>query len=174
MKEIELKFLGIEVPAVVQKLQAAGAKMMYESDSTAVYFADDKLGLSYTDTTKAFMRLRTLNGKTVLTYKGALESGDYRVREEHEVEVSDFDMMLRLLTALGFTASHPIRKHRLHFSFGSFAYEIDTLPGIPPFLEIEVPTEDSMPEACRLVGLRPIDGKKEPISVLYPQYNEML
>ena len=94
--------------------------------------ADEGLFLS-----DSLLRLRK-DQKATLTYKTKPDVGDseFKVVKELEVEVSDFEMMLNILGALGFNRSQVYEKYREIFAIGDTKLCLDCMP-FGNFLEIE-------------------------------------
>lgn len=96
---------------------------------------------------KCLLRLRRKNGKSVLTFKRppakALKSKKYKVREETEVEVSDFDNTAVIIRALGFDVFFIYEKYREVYKgkSGNVKIMLDQTP-IGDFIEIEGSAEE--------------------------------
>src|SRR5690348_16924631 len=58
------------------------------------------------------LRVRTESGKSLLTFKGPIEAGPMKVREEHETVVSDGDVLKRVFGELGFRPWFRCEKYR--------------------------------------------------------------
>jgi len=84
------------------------------------------------------LRLRKENGKVTLTYKGPRVSYNLKVREELEVEVSEFNEMKEILRRLGFIEVGLIRKIREVYSVNGITVNLDFVEGLGYFIEIEV------------------------------------
>jgi adenylate cyclase class 2 len=96
---------------------------------------------------KCLLRLRTKNKQNILTYKRppvkALKSKNYKIREETEVEVSDFEKTKAIIQALGFDVFFIYEKYREVFKYksGNVKIMIDQTP-IGDFIEIEGSAEE--------------------------------
>lgn len=96
---------------------------------------------------KCLLRLRRKNKQNVLTYKRppakALKSKKYKIREETEVEVSDFENTKAIIQALGFDVFFIYEKYREVFKrkSGNVKIMIDQTP-IGDFIEIEGSAEE--------------------------------
>jgi len=134
--EVEVKFFVPELAAFRERLLAAGAELkkprIYERN---VRFdtADERL---YQEL--ALLRLRQDTAVT-LTYKGTSEKqsqSEAKVREELEVQVSDFDTLSQIFQRLGFAPMQVYEKYRETFEWQNVEIVLDELPyGI--FIELE-------------------------------------
>lgn len=115
------------------------------------------------------LRLRTLDRSDqpsakrqyVLTYKGARQSSDIKKREEIEVEVSDPKAMIDVLDRLGFTLMLHLQKRRRRYRLSDCYVELDTLPVLGTFVEIEGPREELIRKVAHDLGLDPLRGTTE-------------
>lgn len=166
MREIEVKILEINRKEVEDKLIAMGAKKTFdgEVDSMMFDFEDDSLKNNKDD-----FRIRKLGSKNIITFKEFVESKDTKIREETEVEVSDFDETVRIFEALGLKCMQRFTKHRTSYSYDNVLFEFDNLEGeyghIPEFLEIEASDEETVFKYAKKLGFEKEDcvswgGKK--------------
>lgn len=138
MHEIEIKILGIDRKKIESQLIALGAKKIFDDDIHALYYdsADDGIRRK-----KGTFRLRKEGPLTILTFKEHIEDNRAKVREEVEVEVSDFSTMRSILEAVGFSSWLEMKKHRTTYAYEDVRFEFDKYYGefdyIPEFLEIE-------------------------------------
>jgi len=82
--------------------------------------------------------------RTVITHKGPRAHGPLKSREEDECDVHSADDALNLFRALGY---HPIltfEKRRTRYTLGGCRVEVDELPLIGWFVEIEGPSEKAV------------------------------
>lgn len=91
------------------------------------------------------------------TFKGRRKKGKLKIRPEHEFEVSDFDQARAMFEALGYKESFRFEKKRQSFSLGDCVVEIDTLPYLGHYVEIEGGTEKKINKVVKQLGL---DGEK--------------
>lgn len=151
-REIELKVLEIDEQKVIHDLTALGAQKHFDSDITS-------LGLDFSDyrLTKAdkLLRLRSRTGKNLLTYKRLISKLKSKISEEVEVNVDDFEKAVLIFKELGLypKKGQPTIKHRLAYSLNGSSFEIDTIPGLPTYLEIESPSEEQLYEYIRVLDL---------------------
>ncbi len=136
-EEIEAKFISPDLPAVRQRLLAIGARLKtprtYE-DNLCFDTPEKRLQQQH-----RLLRLRR-DRRCVLTYKepGINADPDYKVRQEHEVTVSDFDQMRAILEKLGFVPVLRYEKYRETFQYQDAEILLDETP-LGGFVEIEGP-----------------------------------
>ena len=126
--EVEVKFFVPELAAFRQRLLAAGAELakprVFERN-VAFDTADSQLYQS-----RSLLRLRQDTAVT-LTYKGESEQqsqSEAKVREELEVQVSDFDTLAKILQRLGFVPAVVYEKYRETFHWQDVEIVLDELP----------------------------------------------
>jgi adenylate cyclase class 2 len=82
------------------------------------------------------LRIRTENGKSVLTFKGPVQPGRVKIREEHETIVSDGVVLQRVLEELGLHVWFRYEKYREEFAAEEVTIAIDETP-VGIFVELE-------------------------------------
>lgn len=117
----------------------------------------------------AALRVRSLemiDGRpqsATLTFKGPIEPSAFKKREELELPLSDADGMRRLLSAVGFKETLRFQKRRESWRLRRCRVELDQLPGLGCFVEIEGPDEHTIQTVREVLGL----GQSEPVSRSY-------
>ncbi len=132
--EIEVKFRIEDRPLAVRRIEALGAVSGGRVFETNVRFDDPEGSLTRQG---ALLRLRR-DTRTTLTHKSRPAEADrnFKVYEEREVIVSDFDAMQRILASLGLRPRQRYEKWRETFMLNRTHLCLDEMPfGI--FLEIE-------------------------------------
>ena len=95
------------------------------------------------------------NGKSRLTFKGPVQPGLMKIREELETVVGDGDILLRVLKELGLHIWFRYEKYREEFAHEDVIVAIDETPvGIFVELEGSEPGIASMAEALGRYDLR--------------------
>ena len=126
--EVEVKFFVPRLAAFRQRLLAAGAvltKPRVFERNVAFDTANSQLYQSH-----ALLRLRQDTAVT-LTYKGESKhqsQSEAKVREELEVQVSDFDTLAEILQRLGFAPAVVYEKYRETFEWQDVEIVLDELP----------------------------------------------
>jgi adenylate cyclase, class 2 len=142
--EIEVKFHISDIVRMRERLADMGAVRGINARETNIRFEDRQNGL-YRQ--KALLRLRKAD-KTTLTFKSKPPGGSdpnrqFKILNELEVVVDNFDVMHRILDALGFHAEQIYEKNRETWALGQTRFCLDQMP-YGTFMEIE-----GEPEAIR-------------------------
>lgn len=132
--EIEVKFFLEHPEPIRDRIVGMGAHRLGESFETNIRFEDDTGRFIEKN---ALLRLRK-DRKTTLTYKRRPGEADsqFKILEEIEVEVSDFQSMRMLLESIGYHAEQIYEKWRESFLVAGTKLCIDRMP-FGTFLEIE-------------------------------------
>jgi len=160
MYEAEIKILEIDRKATEEKLCSLGAQKIFDGEIHALYydFPDETIRKK-----EGVLRLRREGEKAVVTYKSSVEDPYAKVREEREVEVSDFDVMAGILESIGLSPRLEMKKHRTTYASGEVHFELDKYHGsyeyIPEFLEIQGPDTETVYRYAGLLGFRKHDCK---------------
>ena len=143
MDEVEVKVLDVNRRELVKKLLKLGAKKHFEGEIHAVSFDFPDNSIK---NAKKTLRLRTKGNKTYLTLKNPVDNPNIKIREELELEVSDFSIMKKILESLNLKQWRDIRKTRVSYRLKGALFELDKYHGyfefIPEFVEIEVMATD--------------------------------
>ena len=88
-----------------------------------------------------------------LTFKGPVQTSLFKKREELELLLADADAMRRLLEAIGLVEVLRFRKRRESWRLHDCRVELDELPRLGLFVEIEGPNEGVVQAARAALGL---------------------
>ena len=137
MIEVEIKVKADHKKAlsILKKIGATKIKFENQSDT---YFAAPHRIFSKTD---EVLRIRSLEGQAVLTYKGPKLDGISKTREELETPV-DGVTAKRVLNALGFSEAGVVTKKREVFNVGEIIVCLDAVENLGQFLEVEIITNN--------------------------------
>jgi len=137
MIEIEVKVRAdhSKVRSILKNIGATKIGVENQSDS---YFAAPHRDFAKTDEA---LRIRSLEGQAVLTYKGPKIDKVSKTREELETPV-DEAATTKILHALGFSDAGIVRKKREVFSSGEITVCLDAVEGLGEFLEVEIVAEN--------------------------------
>jgi len=154
--EIEAKMRLADINGLLSRLSEAGGKRYTEMIEVNAYY-DTPNGSLLSQGQGLRLRVEThqedSSSVVTLTHKGSCASGPIKSRSEVEVIVDDASRMVELLRALGFTSKRTFEKHRRRWKLGSCWVDIDSLPYIGDFVEIEGPSEDDVLATRRQLGL---------------------
>ncbi len=132
--EIEIKAYCDDQMSVIRSLEGMGAEKIGSHTETDVYFNHPSRDFKVTDEA---LRIRRMCGKNILTYKGAKIGTASKTRIEEEAEVSDFDVMKRILFHLGFIETGMVLKERMVYRAHGIEICIDKVNGLGCFVELE-------------------------------------
>lgn len=97
----------------------------------------------------------------VLTFKGPLQAGPMRRREETETLLDDGAAMLAILAGLGYVPHVIFEKRRETWELDGCLIELDELPRLGLFVEVEGPDESSISQCLARLGLATVPQTKE-------------
>ena len=136
--EIEIKIEIGRISDIKKKLLRHGFKQICENSFEHNIVFDTKDSRFKKE--NCLLRLRNVNNKSILTFKKPPSdpgiSKDYKVREELEIDVSDFKNCLNILTSIGFEIGFMYEKYREVHEKDGVKIMIDRTP-IGNFIEIE-------------------------------------
>jgi adenylate cyclase class 2 len=104
---------------------------------------------------RSALRVRSENGKSLLTFKGPVQPSTMKLREEHETVVADGEVLVTILNELGWHVWFRYEKYREEFAAADVVIAIDETP-IGVFVEIEG-SEDHIQDAVASLGRGPDD-----------------
>ncbi|MEU1545329.1 CYTH domain-containing protein [Nocardia sp. NPDC005745] len=161
--EHEAKILDIDPGAVERLIVDKGGRKLGERFMRR-YVYDITPG----DRSK-WIRLRD-NGNGVTLAVKQITSDAIDGTHEVEVGVDDFGGANALLELLGFTAKSYQETKRISFVLDGAQLDIDTWPGIPPYLEIEAATEEDVIRIAELLGYAEADLTGENTIKIYARH----
>ncbi|MFJ9890495.1 class IV adenylate cyclase [Streptomyces sp. NPDC091287] len=146
--EYEAKFLAVDVADLQTKLSALGAVQAFPRTLlTRKIFENDSLDGG------AWIRLRDEGTRSTLTLKQVTDATTINGTTEIETEVTDLHAMADILRRVGLTEVRYQENYREEWRLGEVAFDFDTWPDLPTFLEIEGPDEASVRQAAALLDL---------------------
>ena len=114
------------------------------------------------------LRVRIESGRSLITFKGPVHSGDKKVREELETIVGDGPLTLSILEELGFQAWFRYQKYREEFSIGDVIIAVDETP-VGTFVELEGGAR-GITETAEALGCGPGDYLLDSYRGLFCEY----
>lgn len=133
MIEVEVK-VRVDHSEIRPVLSEMGASKVGVEEQSDVYFAAPYRNFARTDEA---LRIRSLGGQAVLTYKGPKLDKVSKTRVEIETPV-DGTAAAKIFHALGFLEAGAVRKKREIFRAGDITVCLDTIEGLGEFLEVEI------------------------------------
>lgn len=85
---------------------------------------------------RCVLRIRTEAGKSLLTFKGPVQPGTMKVREEYETVVGDGEVLQRVFEELGLHVWFRYEKYREEYAAEDVTIALDETP-VGTFVEIE-------------------------------------
>ena len=173
-EEIEVKYLDIDIHEIETKLKGIGAEKVKDIFLRHVSFDYPDYRL---DKYNSWIRLRDEGDKIVLAFKKRLGvtsqdgSTNDEGMEEIEVKVDSYEETKNFLTKVGFMEKHgEAQKKRSKWKKGSITFDIDTVPMIPQYLEIEAESWEDLDNVAVELGLDPQKRKICSANQLYKMY----
>jgi adenylate cyclase class 2 len=146
--EYEATFLAVDVAALQARLRDLGAVQAFpRTPFTRRIFDSDALDRG------AWIRLRSEGARSTLTLKQVTDGTRIDGTTEIETEVTDLPAVAEILSRLGLRETSYQENYREEWRWGEIAFDFDTWPGLPTFVEIEGPDEVSVREAAGILGL---------------------
>ena len=142
--EIEAKMAVPDLDVIRARLRELGGRPAGRTLETNTFFDTEDRSLLASD---QGLRLRrnldrdTAAEEHVITYKGPRQHGQLKSREEVEVTVADSDAAVLLLERLGFARMLSFEKRRESWVLGGCKVELDEVPHLGSFVEVEGPAE---------------------------------
>jgi adenylate cyclase class 2 len=145
--EIEAKMKVEDLVAVRARLQSAGAttvgdyleqNVFFDTEDRSLLAADEGLRLRISTDTRTSKRICTI------TFKGPRQHGQLKSRDETETTVGSFPAAASLLECLGYTKILSFEKRRQSWTFAGCKIELDELPILGSFVEIEGPKDEAV------------------------------
>ncbi len=174
--------MGLEVEAKLkveahqplrERLTALGAQCVSRVVETNHIFDNADRVLLAGDRGLRVREYRTIEGQTpsaTLTYKGPRRDATYKQREEIEIAVSPPADAVVLLTALGFVEVLCFEKRRETWRLNDCLVELDELPHLGLFVEIEGPEAETVHRMQEMLGLGDLAHVKNSYIALLAEY----
>jgi len=152
--EVEQKHRIEDVAALVAKLEQRGVTVGPPMRQIDRYFAHPSRDFAQTDEA---LRIRTVGGKSFITYKGPKIDSTTKTRRELELPIEETDpdgfQMGELLQVLGFRPEATVRKQRRIFHLQHVENEVegalDEVDGVGTFVELEIQANDANLDEAR-------------------------
>jgi len=116
------------------------------------------------------LRVRSEGGKSLLTFKGPVQPGIIKIREEHETVVADGTVLLTILQSLGLHIWFRYEKYREEFEADDVVITVDETP-VGVFVEIEG-GEAAIHATALALGRTPADYITDSYRFLFLQHRD--
>ncbi len=164
MLETEIKLKVPDHASLRARLPAIGATRAGQVLEVNTFYDTDSASLRNADRGLRIRTTRSLdpaagtgdspdNNQTIITYKGPRQAGPFKSREEVELIVDDPAAADVLLTRLGYAPTLSFEKRRESWETPACKIELDELPHLGTFMEIESADESAIRKALADLGL---------------------
>lgn len=156
MLEIEIKAYCDNHDNVIEKIISLGGRLSKTLRERDIYYNHPARNFKETD---ECLRIRIVDNKNILTYKGPKIDQNTKSRFEEEVEFVDLDSMIIILSKLGFVEVDEIIKDRDLYIINDIEVCIDKVEDLGSFVELEkrdmdrVTVEKELFELAKDLGL---------------------
>jgi len=147
-KEIEIKILNINPRKLRNTIKKLGGKQILRPTLLRELYFESPSG----ERVYSSFRLRSEGEKNFLTLKVKRNDKRFEIRDEYEVEVSDFAVTKSILELAGFKIFRQREKIRESYCVGTAHIEVDTYPGMRPYAEIESTNKKEIEKFIEKIG----------------------
>ncbi len=160
--EIEAKIKVSDHDEIRERIRAVGGEHLSDVIETNTFFDTPDQKLRNADNGLRLRQKKTLNGPRgqdsgrtsyIITFKGPAQPGPLKQREELETEVSDGPAAAAIIERLGYGMRLTFEKKRQSWTVQNCQVELDELPLLGTFLEIEGPDAASVESVRAALGL---------------------
>lgn len=174
--EIEAK-LKVESHAPIRRrLTELGGEHRGRSLEVDTFFDRPDGSLFARDQGLRVRRIQPVDGPgatSTLTFKGATHPGAFKARQEIELTIGDADVACQMLQSLGFSRVLQFEKRRERWRLAGCVVELDELPMLGCYVEIEGPSEGAVQAAREQLALTGPDPLKTSyLGLLMAKLNE--
>jgi len=160
-RETEVKFRVADFAAVRRALRKAGAGYLQTVVQTDRYYDTPDRSLLKSDRGIRIRMVRCLRSargpiddRPQLTYKGPGDPhSTAKIRPEIQTRADSPEVVEKILGTCGLVMTLSVQKRRATYRLGRCTVELDELPLIGRFVEIEGPDEGAVLSAARRLGL---------------------
>ena len=149
--ELEVKFANVNIEAIRQALQVAGAVCEQPMRLMKRALVEEP----HHQAEHAFLRIRDEGDKTTLTFKRRADPDAASIDsvKELEVEVSDFDKTVEIFSEAGWKYKTFQESKRETWKLDGTEVVIDEWPWLNPYIEIEGESEAGIKKVAEKLGL---------------------
>jgi len=170
--EIEAKMRVADFDAVHSALRSVGAERICEALETNTFLDTPDRALLARDSGLRLRINRFSDGREtyVVTFKGPLRSGQLKTREEIEFAIDNPTAAAQMLARLGYERELSFEKRRESWRLDDCHVELDELPYLGRFVEIEGPNEATVMRVRQKLGLSSLAMEKRGYISLLSEY----
>jgi adenylate cyclase class 2 len=170
--EIEAKMHVEDFAAVREALKSSGAARIGEALETNTFFDTVDHSLLAKDSGLRLRVSRHADGREefMITFKGPLQSGQLKSRDEIEIAIDNPKIAAELLGRLGYLPELSFQKRRESWRLGDCHVELDEMPYLGRFIEIEGPNEPAVMRVREKLGLGELAFEKRGYITLLSEY----
>ena len=147
--EKEVKVLDIDLAKTIASLEWLWATKNYDTILYDKYFDTHE---DHWAQLRKNVRIRFTAQWDVLTLKQRLPNKDYKAAYEDEWSI-DWEKAQEVLHTSGFVAKRAKYKRRISYTYQDMIFDIDLYPTIPPLLEIEAQSLQTIRKGITLLWL---------------------
>ena len=171
--EAKMRLATADVEPMIARLRERGAiplgqyleiNTFFDTEDRALLAGDEGLRV------RVVKNLTTGDTTAIMTHKGPNLHSQLKRREESEMKVPSAADAARLLNCLGYTKCLGFEKRRQSWKLDRCKVEIDELPKLGYFIEIEGPTEEAVLQARQSLGLSELPLIKAAYSAMLTEY----
>ena len=154
--EIEAKMKVESFEPILAALRQHHAKSLGEHIETDTFFDTPDRALLAADKglrLRVALDVQTKKSDALLTHKGPVGDGQLKKRQETQTPVTDPEAMAKIIEELGFVQSLRYQKRRQSWQLDSCRVELDEIPHLGKFVEIEGPSDDAVMNVRQKLGL---------------------
>lgn len=153
--EIELKVRVDRFDRVIERLRALEAEHVADMRETNAFYDTPDESLGRGDRGLRLRRVETADGEawSEITYKGPRAAGLLKSRTEIELRIGAIDEAAAMFEALGYVRMLRFEKRRCRYRLDGCRIELDELPRLGRFVEIEGPDEAAITAARHKLDL---------------------
>ncbi|RXI41012.1 adenylate cyclase [Clostridium tetani] len=158
LKELEVKILNINLGDIRNKVKTLNCKNVKKENQINKIFDFKNNTLLQK---QGYARIRIVedlilkSNRYYMTVKKLLSENTFKIMDEHEIEISNFQEGENIFKALGLNMTQCIKKYRESYKYKNSLIEIDINDKsfCPfPYIEIESPNEEELEEIVHLLG----------------------
>src|SRR6476469_4668668 len=153
--EIEAKMKVADFEPVLAALREHQATALGEHIETDTFFDTHDRALLAADKglrLRVAVNVNTNKSEALLTHKGPVGQGQLKKRQETQTVVANPEAMGRMLEQLGFVQWLRYQKRRQSWQLDSCRVELDEIPHLGKFVEIEGPSDEAVMKSREKIG----------------------